>query len=155
MNDDENVDPRLYFGPGVWYSLHLLAAKKGNTPEGIQAVLLFIESLTEQLFCEKCRQHFSDFVNNNSPQEWVESGKDIFDWTWKAHNNANRLTGKKQFSLTKAKTMFGLTPGVQRSCSSCNVQEDSSIFSSDIQIIDIPKESKTKTNSIKIISRRY
>lgn len=83
-----------YFGPGYWSLLHTIAANT-VTSDDLKSVVYVIKTISKKLFCEKCRLHFLDYLEGNPVENHMNDSYSLFIWTCKAHNNANKITGKK------------------------------------------------------------
>jgi hypothetical protein len=93
-------------GPGTWYSLHL-QSKRAIDIDKKKSCLEFINSLREEFFCLTCKNHFNDFCEKNPPPNINNSNpKDFFIWSVKAHNNANKLTGKPEMLYQDAEKLY-------------------------------------------------
>lgn len=92
-------------GPGTWYSLHTICAE-ATTPKRKALAILFIEILSERFRCEICRRHFAQYVILDPPQQYVDEKEGLFLWSFRAHNNANLITGKREFSYEEAKSLY-------------------------------------------------
>lgn len=90
-----------YLGPGCWYTLHLTAAN-AHTKNEKEAVLTIIKLYATKFFCPICEQHFREFLKDNPVDKYIKKENGLFRWSWKCHNNANRLTGKPLYSYERA-----------------------------------------------------
>lgn len=107
----QEIDSRKKFGPGTWYSMHLLAAK-AITPERKKAFAMFIEVLRESFFCALCRKHFNIYCENHPLPLDDPNPKALFEWSVNAHNNANMIVGNPIVSLFTAENMFYNAQGI-------------------------------------------
>ena len=96
---ERNSDPR-YIGPGAWSMLHLAAKRAdveghtGRTGPRTSMFLGMVEMYRESFPCGDCRKHFDDFCKINPPILSDNKQMSAFHWSWRAHNNANIITGK-------------------------------------------------------------
>jgi len=106
-NGSKLTDP-TYIGPGVWWLLHTSSAsvKDENT---YLAFLKIIENISEKFPCNKCRNHFKEYISNNNiylKLDYKKNPKGLFKWTWECHNNANKSTGKPNFDYIEAEKLY-------------------------------------------------
>lgn len=103
------TDPSC-FGPGLWFSLHLLALE-ANDQFNKKHFIRYAYLLSKSIKCENCRVHYSEFLEKNPPDHyWAKSydvTKDIkcsglFYWTWDLHNSVNGRIGKQKITLLEA-----------------------------------------------------
>lgn len=91
------------FGPGVWWTLHIEAARAVT----IEKKLQFIERLKttiEFLPCEKCRAHAKEYVAKNpvSQERYMNRYQGEEDigmsyYVWEFHEVVNKRLGKPSF----------------------------------------------------------
>jgi len=96
-----------YYGPGNWDSLHLMAATADDKKKEY-AVKYLVGLFAKKFVCKKCRKHFSEYLKNNPLSKYKNRSDGLFYWTWLAHNNANKLSGKGEYSYKKAKKNYGV-----------------------------------------------
>ena len=101
-----NLKPK-YIGPGAWYTLHKMASCI-RTQDDINAVLYLINLFRTELFCLECQEHFDSFCKKYPPDRYakLQPQEKLFWWTWCAHNNANKLTNKPEFSYEEAYRIY-------------------------------------------------
>lgn len=95
-------DCQVYYGPGCWDSLHLMSAKAHNNNSRKDAVVYLVDIFCTDFCCKKCQKHFREFRREHPIEDYINKEDGLFKWCWKAHNNANRLTGKPLFSYERA-----------------------------------------------------
>lgn len=88
-----NMDPK-YIGPGVWFSLHLLALNS-NTDQSKEYFRNYLGSVIKNFWCHKCRVHATRYVTNNPIEDFDGLTHGYFTYTWKFHNDVNKRLGKK------------------------------------------------------------
>jgi hypothetical protein len=92
--------------PGTWYSMHLMS-KRAIDIEKKKSCVDFINSVREEFFCSKCRNHFNEYCSVNPLPNIYNSGpKDFFYWSVNAHNNANMITNKPIMSIQNAEKLY-------------------------------------------------
>jgi len=89
-----NLKKPEYIGPGVWWSLHTLAAD-ATTPEKRAFLMNYIEIIKTKFTCDKCRNHFILFCNTNDIS-MIKTNEGLFKWTYDCHENANIYAGNKR-----------------------------------------------------------
>jgi hypothetical protein len=92
-------------GPGVWYSMHLLAetaAESGNVND-FNLAYLFIKSISDNFPCMICRNHMNEYAKVNPLEKFksvvnpdgTKTSSDangLAVWVYELHNNATRNT---------------------------------------------------------------
>ena len=87
------------FGPPLWFSLHVMAAKYPETPSDKkkEACRRMLEALPDLLPCEDCGDHFKAFTKTSDLEEAC-SGRETFSrFLCSAHNGVTARTGKEIF----------------------------------------------------------
>lgn len=99
-------DPEIW-GPGVWFNIHLFAAKANDT-ESKEFFITFINITVENLPCLQCRKHASQYLKHNPLIGFLtDSDSDgLFRWSWIFHNVVNTRLRKTQMSWNVAHDMF-------------------------------------------------
>jgi hypothetical protein len=92
-------------GLGQWCTLHMMAIHCKTESEK-DAVLYLIHLYANKFHCKKCEKHFREYTISHPPEQYRNKPNGLFYWTFKAHNNANKLTGKKQMSYEDALEEF-------------------------------------------------
>lgn len=120
-------------GCGCWYTWHLLAAaaaeeaseqsrihgsNEAKKDKSVQnAVLTLIKVLRKKFFCIKCRGHLDEFCKLDPPEQYKDEPEGLFVHSWRAHNNANKVTSKPQIDYDEAKSMyFGDDASCHKAC---------------------------------------
>jgi len=89
---DRNIETE---GRGCWYLIHLLCLK-GDAKTALDTIRV----VKENFFCEKCRKHFSAFVDSHPP------GENLFNWSVDAHNAVNIRRRKRILTYDEALALF-------------------------------------------------
>ncbi len=113
----------VYLGPGCWYTLHLMAANASTDLEK-NAVIVLINLYKKHFFCEKCRLHFIEFINLDPPENHINNDEGLFLWTWRCHNNANKLIGKNLMSYDNAKNLYFNTKPCTSACGTNEIHNE-------------------------------
>lgn len=88
------------FGPGIWHTMHSIAANKTNTIEEKKHFVSIIYALHHSFKCKECKVHFGEYLEKHPPMVSIEKKHatlgDIgcFIWTWEFHNHVNAFLGK-------------------------------------------------------------
>lgn len=94
----------LYYSKIPWYTcfwnfLHTVAFNIDNIPH----IKLLLESLTNLIPCEKCRNKYIDFMQKNSIEEYFHRPPyGFFRWTVELHNEVNNSMHKPLMSFEEA-----------------------------------------------------
>lgn len=89
------------WGAAQWHALHQLLAgyPEADAPQATQLALRqYVQSLTQLLPCETCRQHWSKLVDTVKTKNRAEA----LQWSIDAHNAVNRRLGKPVLSTPEA-----------------------------------------------------
>jgi hypothetical protein len=105
------ADP-LYFGCGLWFSIHLQAFNC-FTEFDKKYFIKYINLLTNNIACSDCRKHFAKYVDTHpldnctlmNDTHTIDKNS-LFAWTVKCHNEVNKRTFKKKVSLADAHAAF-------------------------------------------------
>ena len=62
-----DVDPK-HIGPGIWWTLHLLALNATTEERKLEFRRIFYDVISN-LWCKKCRLHALEYVRNNPVEE--------------------------------------------------------------------------------------
>lgn len=96
-------------GPGVWYSIHLLAARS-STPSPLQTL---VYEIAAGFICKECSEHVAYYLARNPIQPAAiaargaaERRRCIFNWTIDFHNSVNYRIGKPFFTPDEADALF-------------------------------------------------
>ena len=89
------------WGPPFWFTLHTISLNYPDNPTYImrQQHLLFFESLKTILPCSICRNHFKEFLQKQPISPYLDNKKSLKRWVLDCHNNVNKLTNKKIWSI--------------------------------------------------------
>ena len=102
-------EPKVKWGPAVWYGLHTLAEKvKDESFSKVREPLLkWIYSICTHLPCPDCSAHaktYLDAVNFNTIQSKQDLKRLLFDF----HNSVNMRKGYAQFSYEELDSKYSL-----------------------------------------------
>ena len=106
MNHSRLHDPK-YVGPGIWFSIHMLAAN-ASIPKEKEAVVKQIRIIQANFPCQECKGHFGKYLISHPPEETInDSNPDsLFLWTVNFHNSVNYRLGKPQITYEEAKSIY-------------------------------------------------
>ena len=84
----------LLWGPDMWYVIHVIADSAPDvlTDTEITQYSNFYKSIGHVLPCPSCGVHYNEFLKKDPPT--FKTRVEMLQWTIRAHNNANQLTGK-------------------------------------------------------------
>jgi hypothetical protein len=106
MTDHNRLHNPNYIGPGIWYTIHSLAAD-AKTPQEKTDVIRHIRKIQSRFPCNDCKVHFGNYLEYNPPEMTVNgSPESLFAWTVNFHNSVNHRLNKPQVSYNDAKSIF-------------------------------------------------
>lgn len=128
MIDQTKFSTPETFGPGLWFSIHLLAlnAEDANSKKYF---IKYIQMLCDNIKCSKCKNHLIDYVEKNPPEDcWGITPKidektkctGMFYWSWKFHNAVNLRLDKPVITLADA---YKIVKQPAPCTAGCNVEE--------------------------------
>lgn len=98
-------------GPGEWFTIHKLA-KRATNEQKKRAFVEFINDLCEEMRCNRCKEHMTDYIRNNPfGPFWNVRDVDgtqigMFKWAWIFHNSVNDRLGKPYVDWDTAKRLY-------------------------------------------------
>lgn len=106
----ENTTDISVVGPGIWWTLHSLAAK-AQTPATRKTFFDFVTYLKQSFPCEKCRPHINKFFDTHPVTNYdgdMINGKDVglFRMTHIMHSQVNERLKKAFFPFEKAYDIY-------------------------------------------------
>lgn len=96
MKKYSNINKTMW-GNSIWIMMHFIAANLPSnslTREEKISFKAFIVCIRYLLPCEECRNHMNSFLEEVSLDDFLNTGLDVFTWTWNFHNNVNKRLGK-------------------------------------------------------------
>ena len=96
--------PKSVWGPIKWKELHTRALM----PTAMEGEERWFASYLDGLPCEKCRQHFAEFLGQSPPD--FSSRESFFNWTVAAHNYVNVAMGRRSWSIEEARAEHQFLP---------------------------------------------
>ena len=87
------------WGPHAWIFLHSVSLQYPSQPSQIEKTKHreWLTNLKYVIPCQKCRNHYSDYISRNPPN--LNSKKEFVDWVWNLHNDVNSRSNKKLVSM--------------------------------------------------------
>lgn len=138
----------VYVGPGIWYSIHVLAAN-AKTQKEKEFTVKQIRIIQDNFPCQECKIHFGKYLENHPPEDSIKgSPESLFLWTVNFHNAVNFRLGKPQISYEEAKSIY-IEKSVFCVKSSCTEDEIS-----DSEMSKETLESKSKNEDSKVSSKK-
>lgn len=118
------------WGPSTWTFLHLIVlAEDDNVGDRLVYYKNLYDVLRHLLPCGKCRKHLEDNINKLKDIEQLQTKRELFDWTTQLHNNVNKLTNKKQYSMDESFEMWtDIANGKKIDTSEADSRESSGII---------------------------
>jgi hypothetical protein len=96
-----NIDSNAW-GPKGWYFIDTVITSYPDNPTNEDKRLFkkFITSLKDVLPCEKCRYHYSEFLNENPLNSNVLCSRDsLVEWILRCHNNIRKIQNKSEITI--------------------------------------------------------
>lgn len=92
--------PPIIWGPFFWHTIHIVALGYPKKPTYIdkKSAKEFYESLVFLLPCEVCREHYREHLSKNPLTPFLDTRKDLLNWTIKIHNEVNKMLGKPEWT---------------------------------------------------------
>lgn len=91
----KNIDPALW-GPSFWKMLHTVAFAFPDNPtqEQCEAVKQLFYCLKELLPCNKCRGHYTDYLDQHPIEDACMSKESLSKYVYDFHQAVNERLGK-------------------------------------------------------------
>lgn len=106
MTNHSKLHNPVYVGPGVWFSIHSIAAW-AKTPEKKRHTIEFIKHLQEHFPCGECKGHFGNYIETHPMDYTIKGSEDsLFLWTVNFHNAVNYRLNKQQVTYEEAKSIY-------------------------------------------------
>jgi len=105
-------NPKLW-GPGVWFNIHLLAAKADDA-ESKEFYITYINTVINNLPCMECRKHAGKYLEEHPLVSFLTDSdpEGLFRWSWIFHNFVNTRLHKPFIDWKTAHDMFYNENGV-------------------------------------------
>ena len=99
------IMPPEMWGPYGWTFMGYVALgfPDDATLEDRIAYAQFFKNLWKVLPCKKCSDNYLRHLRELPPiEEFMGSGKQLFEWVWRVHNIVNKELGKPQITFVEA-----------------------------------------------------
>lgn len=110
------------WGPSAWNTLHSFAHRTPERlrPHEVEEWKNFLFLFAKRLPCPKCRIHMRVFLEKNINEKTFESRDNIVRLLHEAHNDVNRRTGKRTWTLEEHYRLYSRSPSadMDMSCES-------------------------------------
>ena len=97
-----------YYGPGIWYSLHVIAYNCDMNIIDREVFVQYISTMSVWLPCKKCRAHCQQYLRANPIPT-----SNLFKWSVDFHNAVNRRLKRQEYSYYEA---FDMLHSIQSGC---------------------------------------
>jgi hypothetical protein len=100
-NNRVNIDSNIW-GPKAWFFLDysVLSFPENPTKADKDGFRNFLTSLKIVLPCQKCRNHFTEYITKNPlTDDILSSKKKLVDWILACHNNVRSIQNKPLLSI--------------------------------------------------------
>ena len=96
------------WGPIFWYQLHIISITYPVYPSAVDQsnMITYLRSLSNLLPCSRCREHFTQALDEVCLQSVTSSREELFIFTVNLHNRVNKRSGKPQMSVEMAKQLY-------------------------------------------------
>jgi hypothetical protein len=113
-NLSRTKDPKV-FGPIGWTNLHIMAAHYPPRPDinYVRQCANYVRAIPYMLPCKDCGKHFQEFLDGyleKNPNAFA-SRDELVKFFVEAHNNVNKWTNKKLWSIPEAEQKYGQIEG--------------------------------------------
>ena len=119
INDRIDLSPEIW-GPNGWFFLDSICLSYPLTPsnEIKENYKSFFNLLPKILPCDKCRNHFKQYITKYPLNDNILKSKDsLLLWILNAHNNVNKINGKNIITFEQFKEYYDQK--YKNACSSC------------------------------------
>lgn len=100
------ISPDIW-GPSTWTFLHLIVlAENDDISDRLNYYKKLYDILVHLLPCGKCRKHLEENIKALKDIEDLKTKRELFDWTTQIHNNVNKLTNKRQYTMDESFEMW-------------------------------------------------
>jgi Erv1 / Alr family len=106
-----------FWGPATWKLIHSMAAAYIPTDNNYVAFKNFITSLVYLLPCPVCREHFKINIKKYPIEQYLQSNKTLFYWTYIMHDLVNKQNGKVSPQYDYVRSFY--FNGLKEDCESC------------------------------------
>jgi hypothetical protein len=100
-----NQQVSSYYGPGVWFVIHITAYNVKTENDKREFVKL-MESIQLSFPCLKCRKHMTEYFNSNQIIRYWNVPNGMFKWSWTFHNAVNYRLGKNPITYDDALKLY-------------------------------------------------
>uniref|UniRef100_A0A6C0BMZ5 thiol oxidase n=1 Tax=viral metagenome TaxID=1070528 RepID=A0A6C0BMZ5_9ZZZZ len=115
---------------GTWYTIHTLALHAKSHDQKMAFKILLV-TLSNHYRCKTCRDHITEYLQQNPMEVYWNREDGLFFWSWKFHNAVNRRLGKPEIDYHESIPMYrkDWMPTAEP-CPHCNIQDDTTAYSS-------------------------
>lgn len=92
------------WGPLLWELIHTISLSFTLQNKG--HYITFFNSIVNIIPCNRCKQHYKEYLKRNSIQNATSSYKNIVEWVNKLHNRINKQNNKKVYTFQETKNKF-------------------------------------------------
>lgn len=92
--------PPTVWGPFFWHTIHIVALGYPKNPNYTdkKCAKEFYESLAFLLPCSVCREHYKEYLAKKPITPFLDTKKDLLQWTIDIHNEVNKMLGKPEWT---------------------------------------------------------
>jgi len=109
---------------GTWYTIHTMALHAKSHDQKMAFKVLLV-TLGNHYRCKTCRDHISEYLQQNPIERYWNQEEGLYFWSWKFHNAVNRRLGKSEIDYHESIPMYrkDWMPTAEP-CPHCNLQDD-------------------------------
>ena len=113
-NLNQTKDPKV-FGPIGWTNLHIMAHHYPVQPDAncVQHCANYVKAIPFMLPCKDCGKHFQEYLDKylaKNPYAF-STRAELVKFFVDAHNNVNKWTNKKLWTIPQAEQRYGQIEG--------------------------------------------
>lgn len=96
------------WGPALWRFLHASSFAFPEEPDAVRQMqmLEFLKSVGRVLPCKTCREHYTAYLEEHLDERVVASRTALVEWLVALHNDVNRRTGKKEWTVDEVRQLY-------------------------------------------------
>lgn len=103
----------------IWFSIHMLGINADTVQEKM-AFGRYMELLSKNLPCSKCRKHLKQHIEKDHPSNYYSKKDGCFYWSWVLHNKVNKVLNKTEVSYDDAYDFYKNLENFGCSLDDCN-----------------------------------
>jgi len=96
------------WGPGAWIFLHSITLNYPDIPseQDKRNYIDFFTSVSSILPCEKCQDHYYQYLVDYPIQNSLDKKQDLVIWLNNLHNKINKKNGKPEMDILQMMSLY-------------------------------------------------